>query len=325
MDEKKRFKLILLTSCAIHFSFILFFPSLGVSSKFLPEYLEVSLIKPQPKSVSKPIARKVTPVKKPATQPVKKKVVSAAKKREEPASVKLTSPAKKETVSPKKVTTEPSKVAPVVKKSVKPASPKVSPVEIPAQPPQKLPALPPRVVTESKIKIPLVEQSLSPTIGEGISGLHPSVEEKNIGQGERRLPTGEKRTEEKGGFTQGIDLPSKAISPVKGKIFYEKGIGENIEGGGEGRIKGPLGRRRIERQVEPDYPGWAERQGIKGRVEVKCWVLPSGEVSEVEVWRTSGWPGLDECASRALMKWRFERIKEEEKQWGIVTFKFEYK
>jgi len=89
------------------------------------------------------------------------------------------------------------------------------------------------------------------------------------------------------------------------------------------RIKGPLGGREILRGVVPEYPAWAQEQGIMGKVQVKCWVLPGGEVSEVEISLTSGWSKLDECASQALMKWRFERIEEEERQWGIVTFVWE--
>jgi len=92
---------------------------------------------------------------------------------------------------------------------------------------------------------------------------------------------------------------------------------------GEIGIRGPLGKRKIERRVEPNYPEWAEKQRINGKVEVKFWVLSSGEVNEVVIWRTSGWPELDECAYRALIKWRFESIEGEEKQWGIVTFVME--
>ncbi|TET93545.1 hypothetical protein E3J33_01640, partial [Candidatus Aerophobetes bacterium] len=61
MDEKKRFKLTLLISCAVHFSLILLFPSLGVSLKPLPKYVEVSLVKVRPKPAP---ARVVTVPKK---------------------------------------------------------------------------------------------------------------------------------------------------------------------------------------------------------------------------------------------------------------------
>ncbi|HDZ49973.1 MAG TPA: hypothetical protein ENH69_01985, partial [Candidatus Aerophobetes bacterium] len=124
MNEKRRFKLILLTSLAAHFLFILFFPALGLSIKPPLEYVEVSLVKPQPTPVPKPVV---------------KKVVAVAKKEEKSASVKLTPPAKKEAEQPKEVIPEASEVTPVVKKSIEPTLPEVSPVKISAQPAQKLP------------------------------------------------------------------------------------------------------------------------------------------------------------------------------------------
>jgi len=57
---------------------------------------------------------------------------------------------------------------------------------------------------------------------------------------------------------------------------------------------------------------------------VKCWVLPSGEVRNVEVYQSSGLPRLDEHASQYLMMWKFEPIKDKKIQWGIVPFHFEF-
>lgn len=329
MDEKKRFKLIILTSCAIHFSFILFFPALGVSLKPLPEYMEVSLVKPKPQPAPKPVVKKVAPEKEPAPKPVEKKVVAVAKKTEEPASVELTPPApKEEAVQTKKATSEPSEITPVVEKSVEPVLPEVSPVKISTQPAQKLPALPPRVSTKSEIEVPFVEESLEPSLGGGMGGSHPLAKEKGIEQEGGLISIGEKGIREREGFPEGIDLPSKATSyvkgDVKGGISYEREAGEGLGGGGEGRIKGPLGGRKILRQIEPDYPDWAQKQGVVGNVEVKCWVLSSGEVSEVRIETSSGMAKLDECALQALMKWRFEAIQEEERQWGIVPFYFSF-
>jgi len=90
-------------------------------------------------------------------------------------------------------------------------------------------------------------------------------------------------------------------------------------------IRGPLGEsRKIELQVEPPYPEWARKRGMTGVVEVKCWVLPSGEVRNVEVCQSSGLPRLDEHAAQYLMLWKFESIKEKKIQWGIVPFHFEF-
>lgn len=89
-------------------------------------------------------------------------------------------------------------------------------------------------------------------------------------------------------------------------------------------FQGPITGRSIEKYIEPEYPEWSEKQDIeRAIVALKLWVLPSGEVVEIEIIQTSGVPEFDRDASQALMKWRFEEIEEEEKQWGIITFRFE--
>lgn len=91
-------------------------------------------------------------------------------------------------------------------------------------------------------------------------------------------------------------------------------------------IEGPIAGRKILRWVVPGFPRSAEEQGkMDGKVRVKFWVLSSGEVVETVIMHTSNVPEFDQDASRALRKSRFEEIKEEERQWGIVTFYFEKK
>lgn len=323
MTEKKRFRLILLISVAVHFFFILFFPAWGVSIKPPLEYVEVSLVKPRPVSAPKPVVKK-TPAKKPAVKPVEKQVVAAAKKEEKSASVKLTPPANKEAEQPKKVAAEAREVTPVVEKSIEPALPEVSPVKISTQPAQKLPAIPPRVSMESEIEVPLVEQSLEPILGGGTGGLHPLAEAKGVEQGKERFFSGERSSKDREGFPQGIDLPAKATSYAEGGLSYEEEAGEGLAGSGQGpEIEGPIAGREIQRWVEPGFPRSAEELGMMdGKVRVKFWVLFSGEVVETAIMQTSNVPEFDQDASRALRKSRFEKIKEEERQWGIVTFYF---
>lgn len=328
MNEKKRFRLIVLISVAVHFFFILFFPAWGVSIKPPLEYVEVSLVKLRPVPAPKPVVKKA-PAKKSAVKPVEKKVVAAVKKEEKPASVKLIPPAKKEAEQPKKVAVEASEVTPVVEKSIEPALPEVSPVKISAQPAQKLPAIPPRVSMKSEIEVPLVEQSLEPTLGGGTGGLHPLAEAKGVEQGKERLFSGERSSKDREGFPQGIDLPAKATSYAKGGLSYVEEAGEGLAGSGQGpEIEGPIAEagREIQRWVEPGFPRSAEEQGkMDGKVRVKFWVLSGGEVVETAIMQTSNVPEFDQDASRALRKSRFEEIKEEERQWGIVTFYFEKK
>ena len=325
MNEKKRFKLTLLISCAVHFSLILLFPSLGVSLKPLPKYVEVNLVRVRPKPAP---ARVVTvPKKKEPVKVVEKKKVATVKKKETPKVVQI----KKETVG-EKATGQIEKGGKPPGGKVDAAPPtetrlaaKVSPVKISAQPGPKLPTLPPQVRTESEIKVPLIGRSDEPTMGTGISE-YALQGERTVMPGERSLPGGGKGVSGKEVLPQGSGLPSKVPSSIGGGISYQAGEGEGVgEGGGRG-IRGPLGEggRKIERQVEPLYPEWAQRQGVTGVVEVKCWVLLSGEVRNVEICQSSGWPRLDEHASQYLMMWKFEPIKEEIIQWGIVPFRFEF-
>jgi len=325
VNEKKRFKLTLLISCAVHFSLILLFPSLGVSLKPLPKYVEVNLVRVRPKPAP---ARVVTvPKKKEPVKVVEKKKVATVKKKETPKVVQI----KKETVG-EKATGQIEKGGKPPGGKVDAAPPtetrlaaKVSPVKISAQPGPKLPTLPPQVRTESEIKVPLIGRSDEPTMGTGISE-YALQGERAVMPGERSLPGGGKGVSGKEVLPQGSGLPSKVPSSIGGGISYQAGEGEGVgEGGGRG-IRGPLGEggRKIERQVEPLYPEWAQRQGVTGVVEVKCWVLLSGEVRNVEICQSSGWPRLDEHASQYLMMWKFEPIKEEIIQWGIVPFRFEF-
>ncbi len=298
VDEKNRFRFILLASCAIHFSFILLFPTLGISPKLLPEYLEIYLVKLSPKQIKKPL---------------ESKVITPAKKVEE----------LKVTLEPKKVVPEVKKetktVVPEVKKETKTVVLEVSPVKISLPPAQKLPVLPPQV---SEIEAPLVPQSLQPTFGEDIGPLPRLQKERDIEQGQRLLPSGERTAKGEEGSPEGFGFPPKAISPVKEGISYG-GEGEELREEGVG-IRGPIKGRELERWIEPKYPAWAEEQGIEGEGEVKCWVLPSGIVRNVETVLSSGWLELDKCAEQALMKCKFGSIKEEEIQWGIAPFEFEF-
>lgn len=327
MDDKNRFRLILLISGAVHFSLILLFPILGAPLKPLPKYVEVSLVKVLPKPAPTRVVTVTKKRKKATVVKVEKKKV--AKVEEKKKIVKVAKIEKK--IGGKEATGAIEKGGKPVGGEVAAAPPKetrlavkVSPVKISAQPGPKLPTLPPQVKTESEIKVPLIGRSIEPTWGTGISRYALSGERAII-PGERSLPGGGRGAEGKEVLPRGSGLPSKIPSSIGGGITYQAGEGEGAgEGLGRG-IRGPLGEggRKIERQVEPTYPEWAQREGITGVVEVKCWVLPSGEVRNVEIHRTSGWSRLDERASLALMTWKFEPIKEKEIQWGIVPFHFE--
>lgn len=143
----------------------------------------------------------------------------------------------------------------------------------------------------------------------------PKEEQKEPGIEEqmRKIISLEK---EKSELEQEIKQAEKRIKEITQELETLKMEGPEIEG--------PTGGRGVVRWVQPGFPRSADEQGIMdGEVRVKIWVLPSGEVVETMIIQTSGVPEFDQEASRALRKWIFGRIEGEEKQWGIVTFRFE--
>jgi TonB family protein len=297
MGEGRRFKLSLLISFGIHLCLILFLPELRLAAPPPPpKYVEVTLIKPTPIQVRRS-ARKVSPKK-----PVKASQVKPKKVQPKPEKVKVEA-VKVEAKAPKATAVEPK------------APPRMPLLGISGGPSQKLPVSPPPVKWESPTKMPIPFVEEKPSLGGGTGDVGP------LSSGMRRGISKERQVLPAPG---GENLPPKAAFYVKGDLAYQGEGGEGGEGVSPGRIKGPAGGRRILRSVEPSYPAWAEASGVKGEVELKFWVSPAGEVSEVEVWKTSGWSGFDNSASQALRQWRFEPIEEKERQWGIIFFVFEF-
>lgn len=290
MGEGRRFKVSLLVSCGVHLGFILFLPQLKLAPPPTePEYLEVALIRPIPIK-AKGAVRKVTPKKPTETSQVK----------------------------PKKVEAKPVKIE-VKAIKVEAEAPK-APLEMPllgisGGAGEKLPVSPPPIASESPTKVPIPLAGERPSLGSGTGDVGP------LSSGMRRGVSKEKQVLPGPG---GEGVAPKAAFHLEGDLGYEGEGGEGGEGVSAGRITGPAGGRRIERRTEPEYPAWAEASGIEGRVDLKFWVLPSGEVSEIEVDKTSGRLEFDNLASQALREWRFEPIEEKEKQWGIIPFVFEF-
>jgi len=92
------------------------------------------------------------------------------------------------------------------------------------------------------------------------------------------------------------------------------------------RLSGPLSGRKILRSFAPEYPEWARRKGIEGRVDLHLTVNPNGFVKD-NVWveRTSGQTGLDRVAIDAVKRWVFAPLPSDVaqiEQWGIITIFF---
>ncbi|MCG3205246.1 MAG: hypothetical protein KCHDKBKB_01965 [Elusimicrobia bacterium] len=90
-------------------------------------------------------------------------------------------------------------------------------------------------------------------------------------------------------------------------------------------ISGPLKDRKIEKQVPPEYPDWAQAQGISASVLLEFTVDPNGFVKNLIVVRkTSGYPKLDDTAIAALRKWKFAPLTDgaNREEVGYITFNY---
>lgn len=61
--------------------------------------------------------------------------------------------------------------------------------------------------------------------------------------------------------------------------------------------------RAVVTTVKPDYPAALQHAQIGGLVRLSATVLPNGTVSKVQI--RGGNPILAECASAAVMKWKY--------------------
>ncbi|MCD6472622.1 energy transducer TonB [Candidatus Aerophobetes bacterium] len=284
--KRDYFKISLWISCIIHFSLFLIIPAFNVPLKPPLKYTEVSLITPPPK---------------PKPTPIMKKKVSVTK------NVKVKT--KAEAPKAKKV---------AAKANVKAKVYKIGPVKTSSFTSKRLPVMLPSTRSVAKTGIPLVSPSFNPSID-----IKSSLPIKKTGH----LYSPQKEGTPAGQLIgkEGYFAPKAAISS-EGEPSYEKSEGgeEKSKGSSSLGIIGPASGRSLLRYVDPVYPATAEKEGAIGKVELKFWVLPSGEVSDIRVDKTSGWQGFDESASQALRKWRFEPIKGKERQWGIISIPFKF-
>ncbi|MEO0069512.1 MAG: TonB family protein [candidate division WOR-3 bacterium] len=128
----------------------------------------------------------------------------------------------------------------------------------------------------------------------------------------------ERRAVDKPASTQIIKEPLAQPQPT---VSVPVGKGTSFQ------IAGPIRERQILKKVKPRYPKWALDQHISGKVTVRIWVLPNGQVKGIpQVVISSGYPDLDLVVVEALQLWEFAPLGpgvKSEEQWGEVTFIFQ--
>lgn len=89
-------------------------------------------------------------------------------------------------------------------------------------------------------------------------------------------------------------------------------------------IEGPIADRKVAAYEIPQFPAWAKELGlVEAEVRIRFWVSRDGDVlPDMRVEHTSGYGRLDRHAMEALKKWKFAPIFTDEKQWGVITFRF---
>ncbi len=126
---------------------------------------------------------------------------------------------------------------------------------------------------------------------------------------------------------QNAPMPSASLSAddLNVKTTHPTTAASLKSGGKKGiDIEGPLANRNVISYNIPKFPDWALKQGIpESSVSIRFWVSPDGKVlPNLRIERTSGFGRLDRLAMEALKKWRFAPIKTQEKEWGVITFRF---
>jgi TonB family protein len=129
-----------------------------------------------------------------------------------------------------------------------------------------------------------------------------------------------------GGVGSGIEGIPSAAAELDAQLGASAGGTAKANGTKKGfDIAGPLNNRGILHKVIPQYPAWAEEQGIIGSVRIWFTVTSDGSVrSNMRVTKTTGYPDLDKLALDALKQWRFATFdtSDDTSQWGIITFTF---
>jgi protein TonB len=81
-------------------------------------------------------------------------------------------------------------------------------------------------------------------------------------------------------------------------------------------------------QVRPSYPSTAKRLGIQGTTMLRVHVLADGRVGDIGVEQSAGHPDLDDAATNAVRRWRFDPARRGEEpiaMWVRLPVEFRLK
>lgn len=122
-------------------------------------------------------------------------------------------------------------------------------------------------------------------------------------------------------------MPQPVIKQGVEPVVRERQKPAGLQGGESKKgveIEGPLADRKVVNYEIPEFPAWAKEQGVlEAHVAIRFWVNSAGDVlPNMRVENTSGYGRLDRLAMDSLSKWKFAPLISQEKQWGVITFRF---
>jgi len=177
----------------------------------------------------------------------------------------------------------------------------------------------------------------TPSLGAGASATIPLQGTGRTGNAPTGAPTGQvlqNRSGNTGGLVNRALMGGRGSSAgtgLEGIPSAAKQLDENVEQDNSaskhaktrsGDISGPLSNRAIIHKVIPQYPQWAEEQGIMGSVQIYFTVDAAGNVrSNIQVKKTTGNVQLDQLAVEALKQLKFA-ASAAEGEWGVIASKF---
>lgn len=88
------------------------------------------------------------------------------------------------------------------------------------------------------------------------------------------------------------------------------------------QLEGEVANRPIIKKVLPKYPKRARKMGWEGTVVLAFSVDADGNVYDIQVVRSSGYPDLDQAAIAALRQWKFAPMPGTPEQKGRLTVRF---
>jgi protein TonB len=68
---------------------------------------------------------------------------------------------------------------------------------------------------------------------------------------------------------------------------------------------------RLLKQVDPEYPREAQREGVEGSIELRLTVKADGKVADIEVVQADPADIFERAAISAVRRWRYEPRRED--------------